>query len=80
MTPRRRTCHDQGVSDEIKRDVAMPNDVGEWGDKDTRGAWPAQMTIAGETVEVAKLPKFGDDGPDAPGERDACASDDESAG
>lgn len=47
----------------MANDVAMPNDVGAWGDKDTRGAWPAEMTIAGEKVTVAKLPKFGDDGP-----------------
>lgn len=41
----------------------MPNDVGEWGDKDTRGAYSTPLKIAGELVDVDKLPKFGDDGP-----------------
>lgn len=43
-------------------DVAMPNDVGAWGDKDTRGAWPDKMTFAGVPVEMSKLPEFGSDG------------------
>lgn len=47
----------------MAKDVAMPNDVGEWGDKDTRGAWPATMTIAGEQVDTTQLPAFGEDGP-----------------
>lgn len=46
----------------MAKDVAMPNDVGAWGDKDTRGAWPAAMTFAGEQVDVDKLPAFGQDG------------------
>lgn len=46
----------------MAKDVAMPNDVGAWGDKDTRGAWPASMEIAGEHVKMDELPKFGEDG------------------
>lgn len=47
----------------MAKDVAMPNDVGQWGDKDTRGAYAKPLTIAGEKVDVDKLPKFGDEGP-----------------
>lgn len=42
-----------------RREDAMPNDVGEWGEKDIGGAYATPLTIAGEAVDVDKLPAFG---------------------
>lgn len=38
---------------------AMPNDVGEWGEKDTTGAYDSPLSIAGESVNLDSLPAFG---------------------
>lgn len=35
------------------------NDVGQWGDKDVSGAYDGPLNIAGEQVDVEKLPPFG---------------------
>lgn len=41
----------------------MPNDVGEWGSRpDRRNAdYQEPFKVAGETVDLGKLPRFGDD-------------------
>jgi hypothetical protein len=44
--------------DEIK--AAGGNDVGDWGEKDIRGAYSGPLNIAGERVDVDQLPPFGD--------------------
>ena len=44
--------------DEIK--AAGGNDVGDWGETDLRGMYDGPLEIAGEMVDVSKLPAFGD--------------------
>jgi hypothetical protein len=43
--------------EEIK--AAGGNDVGDWGEKDLTGAYRSPLKIAGEAVDIGKLPAFG---------------------
>lgn len=38
----------------------MPNDVGDWGEKDISGAYDGPLNIAGEQVRLEDLPPLGD--------------------
>lgn len=55
----------------MAKDVAMPNDVGQWGDKDVRGMYSGPSVIAGEKVDWDTLPEFGENGQGAPDGVDA---------
>lgn len=45
----------------MKRQKREPvNDVGEWGEKDQRGAYDGPLNIGGEKVDVDKLPALCD--------------------
>ena len=48
------------MAERPRETIERLSDVGEWGEKDVRGAYSSPLRIAGELVDVEKLPPLGD--------------------